>query len=358
MPAPHPVLAANGFSDALHALKEMGYHALLRLPFVALAIIVFFLFFFIAKGVRSLVHRLAGQRRRAHNAGIVFGRVAMAVIIVIGLMISLVIAVPTIKAGDVIGFLGVSSVAIGFAFREVLQNFLAGILLLVTEPFKIGDQIRINEFEGTVEQIQTRATLIRTYDARRIVIPNANLFTSSVVVNTAFPHRRLEFDVGIGYGDDIARARQLILEAVRETKGVLPDPPPDALVMDLAESSVSIRARWWVTPPRQQDILDLKDSVLEAIKKNLQPNGIALSYPTRQVLFHDQTEATDGDRARQREGWPAGKGEVPGSRSVAGALQRLAQLRGQNDGREVDHGREPVAASNPVNPADPARHPA
>ena len=183
-------------------------------------------------------------------------------------------------------------------------------------------------------------------------------------MNTAFPHRRLEFDVAIGYGDDIARARQLILEAMSETEGVLPDPPPDALVMDLAESSVNIRARWWVTPPRQQDILDLKDSVLEAIKNKLQSNGIDLPYPTRQVLFHDQTEVTDGDRARQREGWPAGKGEVPGPRSVAGALQRLARLRGQNDGREadrnpqLDHGRETVAASNPVNPADPGRHPA
>jgi uncharacterized membrane protein len=105
-------------------------------------------------------------------------------------------------------------VAIGFAFRDILQNFLAGILLLLTEPFRIDDQIIVKEFEGTVEDIQTRATMIRTYDGRRIVIPNAELFTESVIVNTAFEKRRLEYDVGIGYGDDIERAKALILEAI------------------------------------------------------------------------------------------------------------------------------------------------
>ena len=85
--------------------------------------------------------------------------------------------------------LGIGSVAIGFAFRDILQNFLAGILLLVTQPFRIGDQIVASNYEGTVEDIQTRATFIRTYDGRHVVVPNADLFTDTVVVNTAFEHR-------------------------------------------------------------------------------------------------------------------------------------------------------------------------
>ena len=117
--------------------------------------------------------------------------------------------------------------------------------------------------------------------------------------------------MGIGYGDDITRARELMLEAMREVDGVLNDPGPEALVMDLAESSVNIRARWWVDPPRQADILDAQDKVLEAIKNKLSENGIDLPFPTRQILWHDQTEATDGDRKQQREGWPAGQGDVP-----------------------------------------------
>ena len=178
-------------------------------------------------------------------------------------------------------------------------------------PFRIGDQIKYKGFEGTVEDIQTRATTIKTYDGCRVIIPNAELFTHAVTVNTAYDKRRLQYNVGIGDGDDIARARELMLEAMREVDGVLSDPGPEALVMDLTESSVNIWARWWVDPPRQADILDAQDKVLEAIKNKLSENGIDLPFPTRQILWHDQTEATDGDRKQQREGWPAGQGDVP-----------------------------------------------
>jgi small-conductance mechanosensitive channel len=227
-------------------------------------------------------------------------------------------------------------VAIGFAFRDILQNFLAGILILLTEPFQIDDQIVFKDFEGTVENIQTRATTIRTYDGRRIVIPNAELFTNSVMVNTAFENRRLEYDVGIGYGDDIDRAKELILEALASVDGVLREPSPDVLVMELAESTVNIRARWWINPPRRADALDSRDRVLSAIKNKLTANGIDLPFPTQQILFHDQTEETDGDRSRQREGWPAGNKQVPKPRSIGGSLRKLAEIRVQRDGNGSD----------------------
>ncbi len=223
--------------------------------------------------------------------------------------------------------LGISGVAIGFAFRDILQNFLAGILILLTEPFQIDDQIVFKNFEGTVESIQTRATTIRTYDGRRIVIPNSELFTNSVKVNTAFENRRLEYDIGIGYGDDIDQAKQLILQAIDSVDSVLKDPVSEALVMDLAESTVNIRARWWIKPPRRADALNSRDKVISAIKKKLVENGIDLPFPTRQILFHDQTEETDGIRSQQREGWPPGSGKISSSRRISDSLKLLAQMR-------------------------------
>jgi small-conductance mechanosensitive channel len=248
------------------------------------------------------------------------------IIILVGLFIALSIVIPSFKAGDLIQLLGISGVAIGFAFRDILQNFLAGILILLTEPFRIGDQIIVKNFEGTVEEIQTRATTIKTYDGRRIVIPNSELFTESVTVNTAFDCRRLEYDVGIGYGDNIDQAKELMLEAVYGVDEVLKDPAPDVLVMELAESTVNIRVRWWINPPRRADALDSRDKVLTAIKKKLTANGIDLPFPTQQILFHDQTEETDGNRSRQREGWPAGNKEVPKPRSSGGSLRKLAEM--------------------------------
>ncbi|MDZ8053426.1 MAG: mechanosensitive ion channel family protein [Aulosira sp. ZfuVER01] len=307
-----------------------GFIALL--PNMVLALIVFLVFLFVASRIKAMVQRLTRNRRYARNLGLVLGRLAQGVIILIGLFIALSIVIPTFRAGDLVQLLGISGVAIGFAFRDILQNFLAGILILLTEPFQINDQIVFKNFEGTVENIETRATTIRTYDGRRIVIPNSELFTNSVTVNTAFESRRLEYDVGIGYGDDIDRAKQLILEAMHGVDEVLSDPAPDVLVMDLAESTVNIRARWWIKPPRRADDLTSRDRVLTAIKKTLTANGIDLPFPTQQILFHDQTEETDGDRSCQREGWPAGNRKVPKPRRISDSLRFLAQKRSSNDG--------------------------
>ncbi len=321
------------FIDKMQAMLN-SFIALL--PNIILALIVFAIFFFVARTIKKVVRNLTNDRRAARNLGMVLGRLAQGITILIGLFIALSIVIPSLKASDLVQLLGISGVAIGFAFRDILQNFLAGILILLTEPFQIDDQIVFKDFEGTVENIQTRATTIKTYDGRRIVIPNSELFTNSVTVNTAFEHRRLQYDVGIGYGDDIDQAKQLLLEAIHETDGVLETPAPDVLVVELAGSSVNIRARWWVAPPRRADVLDLQDRVLMNIKNKLTANGIDLPFPTQQILFHDQTDETDGDRTRQREGWPAGKGKVPQSRSISSSLKRLAEIKAQRNGSEGD----------------------
>ncbi|MHC5937337.1 mechanosensitive ion channel family protein [Nostoc sp.] len=313
--------------DKVHSMIN-GFIALL--PNIVLGLIVFIFFLFIASRIKALVKRLTRNRRYARNLGLVLGRLAQGVTVLIGLFIALSIVIPTFKAGDLIQLLGISGVAIGFAFRDILQNFLAGILILVTEPFQIDDQIVFKGFEGTVENIETRATTIRTYDGRRIVIPNSELFTNSVTVNTAFDNRRLEYDVGIGYGDDIDLSKQLMLDAMLSVDEVLKDPAPDVLAMELAGSSVNIRVRWWINPPRRADDLTSRDKVISAIKKKLVANGIDLPFPTQQILFHDQTEETDGKRSHQREGWPSGKGEVPKPRRISDSLRLLAQK--QDDG--------------------------
>ncbi|MEG4288108.1 mechanosensitive ion channel family protein [Microcoleus sp. C2C3] len=303
----------------------------IMLPNIVLALIVFAIFFFLAREIKRVVRRVTRHHRQARNLGLVLGRLAQGIIVLVGLFVALSIVIPTFKAGDLIQLLGISGVAIGFAFRDILQNFLAGILILLTEPFRIDDQIVFKNFEGTVENIETRATTILTYDGRRIVIPNAELFTNSVTVNTAFDKRRTEYDFSIGYGDDIDRAKQLMLEALYSINEVLKDPAPDVLVLELAESTVKIRVRWWISPPRRIDDMRSRDKVICAIKKKLVENGIDLPYPTRQILFHDQTEETDGDRSQQREGWPAGKSKVPKPRRIGRSLRKLAPGRSQID---------------------------
>ncbi len=295
-------------SAAVHSLHGMVSGFFERLPYLVVAALVYGVFHVTAGLVRKLITRLTRHSGRRHNVGLVLGRLAEGGTMLMGLLVALVIAIPSFQPAQLIQILGISGVAIGFAFRDILQNFLAGILILLTEPFRISDQIVVGSFEGTVEEIETRATSIRTYDGRRVVIPNSDLFTQSVVVNTAFDKRRLQYDIGIGYGDDIAHAKEVILRALAGVEGVLKEPAPEALVVDLAASSVNVRARWWISPPRRAEVVVSMDRSLQALKDALTAEGIDLPYPTQQILWHDQTETGDGDRSKQREGWPAGKG--------------------------------------------------
>lgn len=212
---------------------------------------------------------------------------------------------PNFYAGAPVEFLGIGSVAVGFAFRDILQNFLAGILLLLTEPFRIGDQIVVGSYEGTVEEIQTRATMIQTYDGRRVVIPNADLFVDSVIVNTANESRRLEYILGIGYGDDVEEARQLIYAALVKCSTVLLEPKAEVLLSELAPSSVNLLVRWWIAPPRRRDAFDSKDEVLTAIKQQMNAHGVdCLILPTRCSSTTKQKKLTVTVCASAKAGLP------------------------------------------------------
>lgn len=311
------------------------------MPRLVIGLVVVLLFWLVAKGVRSLLRRTL-RNHPAANLGLVAGRLGQFGLILLGVLVAATIAFPSVKPVDLLGFLGIGSVAFGFAFKDVLQNFLAGILILLRQPFRVGDQIKFKDFEGTVEGIETRTTIIKTYDGRRVFVPNGEIFTNAVIVNTAYGFRRSEHDVGIGYADDPREAARLMVEAMRRVEGVRQQPPPEAIVMELAGSTVNVRARWWADAT-QHDQLMVRSEVLATIKETLTKAGIDLPFPTQVVLFHDQTEETDGDRTRQREGWPAGR-NPPKPRTLSGVIARR-QDKGRDDAdRDEGTSREPRAA--------------
>ena len=323
-------------SAILNSLHSMASKMLAALPYIVVALVVYGIFHILAKTIRRSIMKVTRQRMRQRNAGLVVGRLAEGGTMLLGALVAIMIAVPSFQPAQLVELLGIGGVAVGFAFRDILQNFLAGILILLTEPFRINDQIIVGQFEGTVEDIETRATFIRTHDGRRVVLPNSTLFTESVIVNTAFDRRRLEYDVSIGNSDDIGLAKELLLRAVRDVAEPLQEPAaPEALVVEMAASAVIIRVRWWVSLRRRENVMESMDRVLMTISQELRANGIDQPYPTTQVLFHDQTEETDGDRRLQREGWPAGQGPVPRSRfQLVQAAKRAVEMGAARAGVE------------------------
>jgi small conductance mechanosensitive channel len=268
---------------------------------IVFLIVAWFVGKLVARGIRHVFHR-----RDRVDLGGVLGSLMFGAIMIAACLIASAIIFPSVKPGTIISTLGIGSVAIGFAVKDILQNLLAGILLLVRRPYRRGDQIVVKDFEGTVEHIESRATLIKTYDGRRVIIPNSDVYTSPVVVNTAFPVRRSQYDIGIGYGDKPANSAAAFLEAIKGVEGVEADPAPEVLPWGLDDNFVTLRARWW-TDSTRTNVVHVQSRVILAIWEAAAAHGIDLPFPTSVVLFHDQTEETDGDRKQQREGWPAGR---------------------------------------------------
>jgi len=267
---------SSRFDKFWEAAYQMVDSFFVRLPSLIVGVIVFLLFYVLSILVSRVI--LRSTRHHRPNLGAVFARLTGAATILLGFLVAFSVVAPSFQASDLIKILGISGVAIGFAFQNILQNFLAGLLLLWAEPFRIRDEIKLDNYEGTVEEIQTRATIIRTYDGRRVVIPNADLFTHSVTINTALDIRRWEYDLSLKDVGGLTELKSLVTNTVSKVPGVLPNPGPEVLVMDLgdpASNIVKVRVLWWTRAPRQHEMLTSYDKVLTAIRQSLSGPAVA-----------------------------------------------------------------------------------
>lgn len=286
------------FGMAMERIDSWIDESIRLLPNIILAIIFIVLVYIASKFVQRIVKRQFIRRDR-ENLGEMLSSFVKWAIIIIGSLIAATIVVPSLKPGDLIAGLGVSSVAIGFAFKDILQNWLAGLLILLRQPFQIGDQIEVNGHEGTVEHIETRATIIKTYSGQRIVMPNSTIYTNAVVVKSAYEKQRDQYDVGIGYNSDIDEACAVIRKAIEGIPEIESDPPPVIIAWDLAASWVTIRVQWW--RGTKQNGAQIHDSVIKAIKQALEKAKIDMPFETRVQLLHDQTGSAEEDNQPQDE---------------------------------------------------------
>jgi small conductance mechanosensitive channel len=271
---------------------QLGVRFLARLPYLILGIVVFLVFVVTARILKRVL-LTAGRRTRLDlTLADLLGRLASAFTIVLGLFVAAVVIFPTFNPGDLIAGLGITTVAIGFAFKDVLQNFFAGILILWRRPFIIGDEIKVGIYEGAVEEITTRSTRLKTYDGERAVLPNGDVYTGAVLVRSAYSSRRVRVSVGIGYKDSIEQARSIIHQVLNETEGVLREPGPWVYVAELAPSSVNFNVFFW-TNSRQAEVLMLTDKVISGIKLGLDEAGIDIPYPHTVVLQQNSHAAKE-----------------------------------------------------------------
>lgn len=263
------------------------FQVLIGLGVAALALVV-------AKLLGMLVRWTLRRRGRSDSYATVFGTLCTWAAGIVGVGVGLTVAFPSVQPVDVLGGLGIVSIAAGIAFQDVLSNLFSGVLILVREPFKPGDQIAVGEVRGTVEDITLRETVVKTFDGRRVLIPNSTVSEGVLTVQTGYHQVRTSVVVGVAYGTDLDRARQLALQQMREVPQVVDEPDPQALVTELAASTINIELRFW-SGARQLETLEAQDAVIAAVVNAYTEAGIDMPADIRVLESGPTFTAALGD---------------------------------------------------------------
>lgn len=274
------------------------------LPRLGLALVFIVVGYVLSRGVRLLLHRFL-TRKNTPSFASVMSKLAGWTTFFIALLAATAVAFPSVKPVDLLAGLGFFSVAVGFAFQDILENTLSGVLLLFRQPFESGDQIEVQERTGTVEAITIRETRIRTFDGQLVLIPNRDVYKNVIRVQTHYDTRRLSFVTGIAYENDAREACTVIKKALSTVDGIATDPPPEAIVTNLGVSTVDIEARFWAAP-RQLEAKFTIDEAIKVVKVALEEAGIEMpadiialqATPSFKAALQNDAEVTPGGGVR------------------------------------------------------------
>ena len=289
-----PPIAIDVAQRLNSTIRQISRDAVSSIPALIGVLIVILFTWIVAKIVRYSGFKWAQRTEGDRSTEILIGRLCYGGVWVAGAVIAL--GVWGIDFATMLGALGLTSVAIGFSLKDVLSNYISGVILLSARPFHIGDQVVINGYEGEITQVQLRSTTLRTYDGRMVYIPNQEVFQASITNNTASKYLRSSVFVGIDYDADIVEARQVIIHAISNHDRVQPNPLPEVLVHELAASTVNLEVRFWVDS-RRSGFLETTSIVAQAVKEALQTNGIEMPTEIYTLLIKDVPEAIKNNGA-------------------------------------------------------------
>lgn len=294
-------------TPALNELESIAQKTTTALPLILLALCVLPLAWYGSVFVAKLVRWLLKDRIASPFLRQVVARAVAFPVFLLGLYVVLQVAGLTQLALSLVGGAGVIGIVIGFAFRDIAENFLSSLILSVRRPFQRGDFISVAGLSGTVKGMTTRSTLLTSVEGNEIHIPNSTVFKNVIENFTSSPDRRGEFIVGIGYDAGIADAQSIILDALKSHQAVLTEPEPMVLVDELGASTVNIRTYYWFDGHMISSI-KLKSALLRAVKSALTLEGISMPDEAREVIFPEGVRVLDHS---DQNGAPARHPEPP-----------------------------------------------
>ena len=272
--------------QVLASVRTLWEDFLERTPLLLVAAVVLLLTAIAAKVARWVFRRTPGYGRLRSSLQDLIEQIITVGVWVLGFLIAATVAFPGLTPGGLITTLGLGGVAIGFAFKDIFENFLAGVFILWKFPFDRGDFIECEGVAGKVQQITIRNTLIRQPDGKLVVTPNAQLFKNPVEVLTNWKSRRITITCGVAYGEDVDAARAVIEEAVKSCDTVEARKPVEVFADEFADSSVNYKVSWWADPTPLGERKS-RDQVVAAVKKALDAAEIEIPFPYRTLTFKE-----------------------------------------------------------------------
>lgn len=278
----HAATAANEVAgETASELAKLIELILGKIPLWIAAFIIIILGILAAKIARRIVENKMAEKGiedEHKEIQILGGRMTYAAILTMGLTVGLKVA-----GIDLTTIIAAVAFGVGFALKDMIMNFLAGIMILVGRHFSIGDFIDVGGTVGKVVEIQSRVTVLQAVDGTKVIVPNADLFRKQVTSFTSNPFRRIEVDIGVDYRANLENALKLCLHVAKGTKGVLGEPKPAVLVTEWADSEICIKIRVWVES--KSGWLKIKSNLLTNLKKAFDKYNIAIAWPITQVVM-------------------------------------------------------------------------
>ncbi len=276
----------NAVSLITEQLKTLAEGAIQHLPNIVAAVALILGTWLLSRLARRITSKVLSGESASRSLALAIRKLVTIAVWTSGLALATIVLFPSVKPSNLIAGLGLGSVAIGFAFKDIFENFFAGMLILLRQPFSIDDHIKVDGIEGVVENITIRDTLVRQTDGQPVVIPNSVLFKNPVTVRTERDTRRVTVMCGVAYDEDVDAARDVISDAVKSVDSVNKDKPIQVFAQSFGASSIDFEVTWW-TGSKPVDIRTSRDAVVAQVKRALDEAEIEIPFPYQTLTFHE-----------------------------------------------------------------------
>lgn len=262
-------------------LKNSIEQLITETPIFLLALVVFCLFWAVGSWLskqQSLFRKIAVNYFIAD----LLGKLVHLLFTLLGIVLALSLLDATALLGTILGAAGILGLAISFAVRDTVENFIASLLLSIRNPFEVNDAVDIEGFQGSVVRLTSRATILMSFDGNHVRIPNSTVFKAVITNYTRHPNRRFEFDLKIGYAENIGYAQELILRVLTEMQGILAEPKPQVIVNEIGNSNIVLRIYAWINQT-EYDFLKVRSETIKKVKECLDQAQISVPNSTFDV---------------------------------------------------------------------------